>query len=103
MTQARDDRDFALEPRDVCRSRLAGGLSLLHADCAVKALTACSGFSDTSAGRASLPMPLIAIAPQDPPNAFAAGRDAEHAVVCVTEAIKGSAILIRFGSRSLAP
>lgn len=37
--------------------------------------------------RAGLPMPLVAIAPQDQPNAFATGRDAEHAVVCVTEGI----------------
>lgn len=34
--------------------------------------------------RADLPMPTVAIAPQQQPNAFATGRDAEHAVVCVT-------------------
>lgn len=33
---------------------------------------------------ADLPMPTVAIAPQQQPNAFATGRNAEHAVVCVT-------------------
>ena len=33
---------------------------------------------------AELPMPTVAIAPQQQPNAFATGRNAEHAVVCVT-------------------
>lgn len=37
--------------------------------------------------RAGLPMPTIAIAPHAQPNAFATGRDAEHAVVCVTEGL----------------
>jgi heat shock protein HtpX len=37
--------------------------------------------------RAGLPMPTVAIAPHEQPNAFATGRNAEHAVVCVTEGI----------------
>ena len=34
--------------------------------------------------RAGLPMPTVAIAPSQQPNAFATGRSARHAVVCVT-------------------
>ena len=37
--------------------------------------------------RAGLLMPTVAIAPQDQPNAFATGRNPEHAVVCVTQGI----------------
>jgi heat shock protein HtpX len=37
--------------------------------------------------RAGLPMPTVAIAPHQQPNAFATGRSPEHAVVCVTEGI----------------
>jgi len=37
--------------------------------------------------RAGLPMPTVAIAPHEQPNAFATGRDPHHAVVCVTEGI----------------
>lgn len=37
--------------------------------------------------RARLPMPTVAIAPHDQPNAFATGRNPEHAVVCVTQGI----------------
>jgi heat shock protein HtpX len=37
--------------------------------------------------RAGLPMPTVAIAPHAQPNAFATGRDYEHAVVCVTEGL----------------
>ncbi len=36
------------------------------------------------ATKAGLPMPRVAILPQDSPNAFATGRDPEHAVVAVT-------------------
>jgi len=39
------------------------------------------------AQRAGLPMPRIAIIPEDTPNAFATGRNPEHAVVAVTEGI----------------
>jgi heat shock protein HtpX len=35
--------------------------------------------------RAGLPMPTVAISAQSQPNAFATGRDAKHAVVCVTQ------------------
>jgi heat shock protein HtpX len=34
--------------------------------------------------RAGLPMPTVALAAQEQPNAFATGRNPEHAVVCVT-------------------
>lgn len=37
--------------------------------------------------KAGLPMPKVAIAPHQQPNAFASGRNANHAVVCVTEGI----------------
>ena len=37
--------------------------------------------------RAGLPMPVVAVAPHLQPNAFATGRDPEHAVVCVTEGL----------------
>jgi heat shock protein HtpX len=37
--------------------------------------------------RAGLPMPVIAVAPHAQPNAFATGRNPEHAVVCVTEGL----------------
>ncbi|HEX8395419.1 MAG TPA: zinc metalloprotease HtpX [Longimicrobium sp.] len=39
--------------------------------------------------RAGLPMPVVAIAPHAQPNAFATGRNPEHAVVCVTEGLMG--------------
>ncbi|HEU4829139.1 MAG TPA: zinc metalloprotease HtpX [Gemmatimonadales bacterium] len=37
--------------------------------------------------RAELPMPVVAIAPHEQPNAFATGRSPEHAVVAVTSGI----------------
>ena len=37
--------------------------------------------------RAGLPMPRVAVAPQEQPNAFATGRSPEHAVVAVTTGI----------------
>ena len=42
---------------------------------------------DRLRGRAGLPMPKVAIAPSAQPNAFATGRDPEHAVVCFTQGI----------------
>ncbi|HEX6590197.1 MAG TPA: zinc metalloprotease HtpX [Longimicrobiales bacterium] len=37
--------------------------------------------------RAGLPMPTVAVAPSQQPNAFATGRNHEHAVVCFTTGI----------------
>ena len=45
------------------------------------------GMVDRLRQRAGLPMPVVAIAPHDQPNAFATGRNPEHAVVAVTTGI----------------
>jgi heat shock protein HtpX len=37
--------------------------------------------------RAGLPMPTVAVAPHDQPNAFATGRSPAHGVVCVTQGL----------------
>ena len=39
------------------------------------------------AQNAGLPMPRVYIIPDDAPNAFATGRDPEHAVIAVTEGL----------------
>ncbi len=41
----------------------------------------------TLAQRAGLPMPRVFLIPKDAPNAFATGRDPEHAVVAVTRGL----------------
>ena len=45
------------------------------------------GMVENLAKRAGLPMPRVAIVPDATPNAFATGRNPEHAVVAVTEGI----------------
>ena len=45
------------------------------------------GIVDRLRQRAGLPMPQVAIAPHEQPNAFATGRSPEHAVVCVTQGL----------------
>ena len=42
------------------------------------------GMVDRLRQRAGLPMPVVAVAPHEQPNAFATGRSPAHAVVCVT-------------------
>jgi heat shock protein HtpX len=45
------------------------------------------GMVDRLRQQAGLPMPTLAVAAHAQPNAFATGRNPEHAVVCVTEGI----------------
>jgi heat shock protein HtpX len=45
------------------------------------------GMVDRLRQQADLPMPKVAIASSQQPNAFATGRDPDHAVVCFTEGI----------------
>lgn len=45
------------------------------------------GMVERLAQRANLPMPRVCIVPSSSPNAFATGRDPEHAAVAVTEGI----------------
>ena len=45
------------------------------------------GMVERLARRAKLPMPVVAIAPSEQPNAFATGRSPEHGVVCFTQGI----------------
>lgn len=45
------------------------------------------GIVDRLRQHAGLPMPQVAVAPHDQPNAFATGRNPEHAVVCVTQGL----------------
>ena len=45
------------------------------------------GMVDRLRQRAGLPMPTVAVAPHEQPNAFATGRNPEHAVVAVTTGI----------------
>jgi heat shock protein HtpX len=45
------------------------------------------GMVETLSQRAGLPMPRVYLIPNDTPNAFATGRNPEHAVVAVTEGL----------------
>jgi heat shock protein HtpX len=45
------------------------------------------GIVDRVCALADMPKPRIAISPTDLPNAFATGRNSEHAVLCVTEGL----------------
>jgi len=46
------------------------------------------GLVQDLAQRAGLPMPKVYVLPHDTPNAFATGRNAEHAAVAVTDGIR---------------
>jgi heat shock protein HtpX len=45
------------------------------------------GMVQQIAGRADLPMPRVFVIPEESPNAFATGRNPDHAVVAVTEGL----------------
>jgi heat shock protein HtpX len=45
------------------------------------------GIVDRVCALADMPKPRVAIAPTDIPNAFATGRNSQHAVLCVTEGL----------------
>lgn len=45
------------------------------------------GIVQEIAGRAGLPMPRVYVIPEESPNAFATGRNPEHAVVAVTQGL----------------
>ena len=73
-------------------------LAYWHSDKMVLSLYGARAVDDTSAprlvhivrqlaGKAEIPMPRVCIVQNDQPNAFATGRDPEHAAVCVTTAL----------------
>jgi heat shock protein HtpX len=45
------------------------------------------GIVERLAGRAGLPMPHVYVSPQQAPNAFATGRNPQHAAVCATQGL----------------
>lgn len=45
------------------------------------------GIVERLAGRAGLPMPHVYVSPQRAPNAFATGRNPQHAAVCATQGL----------------
>ena len=45
------------------------------------------GIVERLAQRAGLPMPRVYVSPQQAPNAFATGRDPQHAAVCATQGL----------------
>ncbi len=47
----------------------------------------CTETVQTLCQRANLPMPKVYVIPQEAPNAFATGRNPEHAAVAVTEGL----------------